>query len=114
MSRCDQTFMKLFPKVLGQVLLYIQASPPQGFPFFGMTPSALLSLSQAELQMSKAGGLSEAARSNLRLSAQMSVTDPSDVQLKPAGTLSVCTCRLCMTALATITNSRLPSLQRLL
>jgi hypothetical protein len=89
MSRCDQTFMKLFPKVLGQVLLYIQASPPQGFPFFGMTPSALLSLSQAELQMSKAGGLSELARSNLRLSAQMSVTDPSDVQLQPAGTLSV-------------------------
>jgi len=81
---------QLFHKVLGQVLLYTQAYPPKGFPFFGMAPSALLSLSQAELQLCKAGSLSEAARSSLLLSAQMSVTDPSDVQLQPAGTSSVC------------------------
>ena len=87
---CDQIFMPLFPKVPGQVLLYTQASPPKGFPFFGMAPSALLSLSQADLQLSKAGSLSEAARSSLLLSAQMSATNPSDVQLQPAGISSVC------------------------
>ena len=111
---CDQIFMSLFPKVPGQVLLYTQASPPKGFPFFGMAPSALLSLSQADLQLSKAGSLSEAARSSLLLSAQMSATNPSDVQLQPAGTLLVCSWRRCMTALAIISTFWLHSVPRLL
>ncbi|KAL0047653.1 hypothetical protein WJX82_008557 [Trebouxia sp. C0006] len=70
-----------------EVQAQLQASPPKGFPFFGMAPSALLSLSQADLQLSKAGSLSEAARSSLLLSAQMSATNPSDVQLQPAGSI---------------------------
>ena len=51
-----------------------------------MTPSALSSLSQAELQLSKASSMSDATRSSLLLSAQMSVTNSADIPLTTPGT----------------------------
>ncbi len=78
-----------------------------------MAPSALLSLSQADLQLSKAGSLSEAARSSLLLSAQMSVTNPSDVQLQPAGTSSVCKSEAVHDSIGNNQHVWLHSLQRL-
>ena len=50
-----------------------------------MTPSALASLSQAELQLSKASSMSDATRSSLLLSAQMSVTNSADIPLTAPG-----------------------------
>lgn len=45
-----------------------------------MTPSALSDLSQAELQLSNTGSLSDATHSSLLLSAQMSVTNSAELQ----------------------------------
>ncbi|KAL0041947.1 hypothetical protein WJX79_010009 [Trebouxia sp. C0005] len=96
-----------------EVQAQLQASPPKGFPFFGMAPSALLSLSQADLQLSKAGSLSEAARSSLPLSAQMSVTNPSDVQLQLAGSTEVATdSARAQSALASFAAQRLKAVDR--
>ncbi|DBA83872.1 hypothetical protein WJX77_005223 [Trebouxia sp. C0004] len=96
-----------------EVQAQLQASPPKGFPFFGMAPSALLSLSQAELKTSKAGSLSEAARSSLLLSAQTSVTNPSDVQLQPAGpTEGAADSARVQSALASFAAQRLKAVDR--
>lgn len=52
-----------------------------------MTPSALSRLSTAELQLSKAGSLSDATCNSLLRSAQLSVANSADEQVTAAGTL---------------------------
>ena len=55
---------------------WLQASTPQGFPFFGMPPSVLSALSQTELQVMRSSSSSD--RSSLLASAQMSDSNSAD------------------------------------
>ena len=46
-------------------MLMMQASPPQGFPFFGMPPSVLSALSRTDLQMAVTSNMSDGIRTLL-------------------------------------------------
>lgn len=70
----------------------LQASPPQGFPFFGMPPSLLSALSQSELQTVRASSMSDATRN----SVQLSVNNLAEMQGTASGTYARTSCQIAL------------------